>query len=64
MAIYVAEINIDFNTEHYPPHCGRQCVRCKQWRDLAHCQRYCYANAGRYLVQYKSLLPAVSVWAL
>ena len=34
MTTYVDKITMDFNTEHYPPHCDRQCLRCKEWKTL------------------------------
>ena len=34
MTLYVDAITMDFNTEHYPPHCDQQCVRCKKLKNL------------------------------
>ena len=54
MTIYVDKITMDFNTEYYPPHCERQCVRCKKFKNLVHFKRYYYCKTGRYLMQYRT----------
>ena len=54
MTIYVDKITMDFNTECHPPHCERQCVRCKDWKNLVHFTRYYYCKTGRYLMQYRT----------
>ena len=53
MTIYVDKITMDFNIEHHPPHCKRQCVRCKEWKNLVHFKRYYHCKTGRYLMQYR-----------
>ena len=40
MTIYVDKITMDFNAEYCPPHCERQCVRCKEFKNLVHFKRY------------------------
>ena len=53
MTICVDKITMDFNSEYYPSHCDRRCVRCKEWKNLVYFQRYYHAEGGRYLMQYK-----------
>ena len=54
MTIYVDKITMDFNTEHYPPHCDRQCVRCKKLKNLLHFKRYYHCKTSRYLMQCRT----------
>ena len=54
MTAYVDKISMDFNTEHYPPHCDRQCLRCKEWKNFMCFRRSYYCKTGRYLMQYKT----------
>ena len=64
MTICVDKITMDFNTEgrecsrgsaeRHPPHCERQCVRCKEWKNLVHFKRYYYCKTGRYLMQCRT----------
>ena len=54
MTIYVDKITMDFNTEYCPPHCERQCVRCKEFKNLVHFKRYYHCKTGRYLMQYRT----------
>ena len=55
MTIYVDKITMDFNTEHYPPHCDRQCVRCKKLKNLVHFAKdIIIVKRGKYLMQYRT----------
>ena len=48
---------MDFNTEHYPPHCDQQCVRCKKLKNLGYFKRYYHSKTGRHLInlmQYRT----------
>ena len=54
MTIYVDKITMDFNTDYHPPHCERQCVRCKKFKNLVYFKRYYYCKTGRYLSQYRT----------
>ena len=54
MTIYVDKITMDFNIEHHNPHCEKQCVRCKEYKNLVHFKRYYYCKTGRYLMQYRT----------
>ena len=40
-------------SSRHPPHCERQCVRCKEWKNLVHFKRYYHCKTGRYLMQYR-----------
>ena len=51
MTLYVDAITMDFNTEHYPPHCDQQCVRCKKLKNFVYCKRYYLSKTGRYLMR-------------
>ena len=56
MTIYVDKITTDFNNEHYPSRCDRQCVRCKEWKILMYFQRSHLAKTSRYVMQNKHTL--------
>ena len=53
MTIYVDNITMDFNSEYHNPQCERQCVRCKEYKNLVHFKRYYYCKTGKYLMQYR-----------
>ena len=51
MTIYADKITMDFETDYYPSHYDRQGVRCKEWKNSVHFQRYSSSNKGRYGMQ-------------
>ena len=47
---------MEFNTEYHPSHCERQCVRCKQLKNLVYFKRYYHSKTNRYLMQYRTMV--------
>ena len=56
MTIYVDKITMDFINDYNPNSCERQCIRCKEIKNLVCFKRYYHNKTGRYLMQYRYTL--------